>query len=232
MKILVIEDNPRLSTRMKQLLQKWYVIEIAHSGDQAIRYAATQNFDVILLDLVLPDISGLEVCRQIRLIDTSTPILVLNGIDTTESKVELLEQGADDYLAKPFDPAELRARINALGRRRKNAPSVPLLRVGDLTLDPAKRQVTRNDVVIPLRRKEFDILEYLVRHAGRVLSREMIINHAWPLTSTTWSGSVDVHIKQLRDKIDRPFAYPLIKTSYGVGYMVEVPSNNQSKERN
>ena len=232
MKILVIEDNPRLSTRMKQLLQKWYVIEIAHSGDQAIRCAATQNFDVILLDLGLPDISGLEVCRQIRLIDTSTPILVLTGIDTTESKVELLEQGADDYLAKPFDPAELRARINALGRRRKNAPSVPLLRVGDLTLDPAKRQVTRNDVVIPLRRKEFDILEYLVRHAGRVLSREMIINHAWPLTSTTWSGSVDVHIKQLRDKIDRPFAYPLIKTSYGVGYMVEVPSNNQSKERN
>jgi len=226
MKILVIEDNPRLSIRIKQQLQKWYIVEVASTGDEALERVASDSFDLALLDLGLPDISGLDVCKQIRRINSSLPILILTGVDTTSSRVELLDSGADDYMAKPFDVSELRARINALARRQLRNSSTPLLSVGDLTLNPSKRHVERSGSTISLRRKEFDILEYLMRNVGRVLSREMIVNHAWPVTSNTWSGSVDVHIKQLRDKVDRPFSYPLIKTSYGVGYMVDLPDGD------
>lgn len=231
MKILIVEDNPRLSARMQQQLQKWYVVEVARSGDEALERTAKQAFDAILLDLGLPDIPGLEVCRQIRLVNTHTPILIVSGLDTPTSKVELLESGADDYITKPFDPPELRARINALQRRALRNPSVSLLTIGDLVLNPASRQVTRAGQPITLRRKEYDILEYLVRHPDHVMSREMIVHHAWPITTTTWTGSVDVHIKQLRDKVDRPFSYPLIKTSYGVGYMVVTPLDTKLLER-
>ncbi len=226
MKILVIEDNPRLSIRIKQQLQKWYIVEVASTGDEALERVASDSFDLALLDLGLPDISGLDVCKQIRRINSSLPILILTGVDTTSSRVELLDSGADDYMTKPFDVSELRARINALARRQLRNSSTPLLSVGDLTLNPSKRHVERSGSTISLRRKEFDILEYLMRNVGRVLSREMIVNHAWPVTSNTWSGLVDVHIKQLRDKVDRPFSYPLIKTSYGVGYMVDLPDGD------
>lgn len=232
MKLLVIEDNPRLSARMKQQLQKWYIVEIANTGDEGLRLASTDAFDLILLDLGLPDTPGLEVCKQIRTLTSETPILVVTGIDTTESRVELLDAGADDYITKPFDLSELRARINALARRRIRSESVPLVTVGDLVLNPANRKVSRQNTPIVLRRKEFDILEYLARNVGRVLSRQMIINHAWPVTSSSWTGSVDVHIKQLRDKVDKPFSYPLIKTSYGVGYMVDIPQEIKNQKGN
>lgn len=225
MKLLIIEDNPRLSDRMKKQLQKWYIIEIASNGDTGLQYIATQPFDLVILDLGLPDTPGLEVCRHIRSITSSVPIIIVTGIDTIESRVDLLDAGADDYLTKPFNLSELRSRINALMRRSANSESVPIISVGDLIINPSNRRVTRSGHTITLRRKEFDILEYLARNAGRVLSRQMIINHAWPSSSNTWSGSVDVHIKQLRDKVDKPFAYPLIKTLYGVGYMIEKPQN-------
>lgn len=231
MKLLIIEDNPRLSARMKQQLQRWYIVEVAHSGDEGLRLASTDTFNLVLLDLGLPDTPGLEVCRQIRQLTQETPVLVVTGVDTTESRVELLNAGADDYITKPFDLSEMRARINALARRRQRSESIPLITVGDLVIDPARRTVTRSGVPISLRRKEFDILEYLASHAGRVLSRQMIINHAWPITSRGWIGSVDVHIKQLRDKVDKPFRYPLIKTSYGVGYMVDIPEEIKTEER-
>lgn len=221
MKILVIEDNPRLSERIRQQLQKWYLVDLANSGDDALRKLASNTYDLTILDLGLPDMPGMEVCRQIRRTNNELPVLVLTGIDSTASRVELLDIGADDYVTKPFDVSELRARINALARRKSRSPAIPLLSIGDLTLNPSSREVTRGGAAIHLRRKEFEILEYLLQNAGRVMSREMIVNHAWPITSNTWSGSVDVHIKQLRDKIDRPFSYPLIKTSYGVGYMIE-----------
>lgn len=226
MKILIVEDNPRLSVRIKQQLQKWFLVELAESGDSALEKIAAYHFDLVLLDLVLPDMSGLEVCKEVRKTNSDLPILVLTGIATPESQVELLNAGADDYVAKPFNIEELKARIHALARRRLRSLSRPAISVGDLTLYPASREVIRAGLTIRLRRKEFDILEYLLTNVGRVLSREMIVNHAWPIASTTWSGSVDVHIKQLRDKVDRPFAYPLIKTSYGVGYMVEIPQPN------
>ncbi len=224
MKILVIEDNPRLASKIKQQLSKWYITETSMSGDEGLQQVTTTPFNIVLLDLGLPDTPGLEVCRQIRNITKDLPILVVTGVDTIESRVELLDAGADDYITKPFDITELRARINALIRRRARNIYKDTISIGDLTIDPSKRSVVRSGQQINLRRKEFDILEYLATHPGRVMSRQMIINHAWSTTSDSWIGSVDVHIKQLRDKVDRPFAYPLIKTSYGVGYMLDIPS--------
>ena len=232
MKILVIEDNPRLAIRIKQQLRKWYLVETALSGDEGLQQISTDSFDIVLLDLGLPDTPGLEVCKQIRFISKDIPILVVTGIDTTESRVELLDAGADDYITKPFDISELRSRINALARRRLRSISEENIIVGDLVINPSSRNVTRNGLEINLRRKEFDILEYLASHAGRVMSRQMIINHAWTSTSSSWIGSVDIHIKQLRDKVDRPFSYPLIKTAYGVGYVVDVPISLKQKVSN
>lgn len=221
MKVLVIEDNPRLASRIKQQLSKWYTVEHAPTGDEGLRLLSSQPFDCVLLDLGLPDAPGLYICQQIRKISIDLPILILTGTDTTQSRVDLLDNGADDYVTKPFDLAELRARINTLSRRRSRGKYIPNIVVGDLSIDPSRRTVSRADTSITLRRKEFDILEYLALHPGRVMSRENIINHAWPSTSTSWPGSVDVHIKQLRDKVDKPFSYPLIKTSYGLGYMID-----------
>lgn len=230
MKILIIEDNPRLIDRLKRQLGKWYIVEVAESGDKGLQLVATNMFDIALLDLGLPDAPGLEVCKHIRKISRDLPILVVTGIDTIESRVDLLENGADDYITKPFEIAEMHARINALARRRARNEQNSTISVGDLTIDPARRIVVRNGVEVRLRRKEFDILEYLASHPGRVMSRQNIINHAWVSTSTSWTGSVDVHIKQLRDKIDKPFAYPLIKTSYGLGYMIEVTEKTARAE--
>lgn len=228
MKVLVIEDNPRLADRIKNLLQKYYLIELAESGDQAISNLTSQTTDIVLLDLGLPDMNGLEVCQKIRELNISTPILILTGVDDTSTKVQLLNAGADDYMTKPFDANELKARINALERRRDRSPFEENLQAQDLTLNPASRIVTRNGIPVKLRRKEFDILEYLLKNKGRVLTRQMIINHAWISTSTAWTGSVDVHIKQLRDKIDRPFHVPIIKTTYGVGYSIDSMENSNS----
>lgn len=232
MKVLVIEDNPRLAGRIKQQLQKWYLVETALSGDEGLQHIATDSIDIVLLDLGLPDTSGLEVCKQIRLISNDVPILIVTGIDTTESRVELLDNGADDYITKPFNISELRSRINALARRRKRNTSNKTITIGDLIIDSFQRSVIRSGSQIKLRRKEFDILEYLASHPGRVMSRQMIVNHAWASTSTSWTGSVDVHIKQLRDKVDRPFSYPLIRTSYGVGYMIDLPADLKQKVAN
>lgn len=229
MKVLVIEDNPRLADRIKTQLRKWYIVDVAQSGDKGLQLVATNSFDIVLLDLGLPDTPGLEVCKQIRSIIPELPILIVTGTDTVESKVNLLNSGADDYITKPFEINELHARINALARRRSRNEHSQIITIGDLHIDLAQRSVTREGVAIVLRRKEFDILEYLASHPGRVMSRQNIVNHAWVSTSGSWTGSVDVHIKQLRDKIDKPFTRPLIKTVYGVGYMFIAPESDTVK---
>lgn len=229
MKILVIEDNPRLAVKLKQQLSRWYTTDVALSGDEGLRLAMTTTPDIVILDLNLPDMNGLQVCESLRHYSLDIPILILTGVDSVESRVSLLESGADDYLTKPFEVDELRARINALSRRRSRHHNEKFIHVGDLTIDPGRRTVERNGILIPLRRKEYDILEYLATHPGRVLSRQMIIDHAWENGRASWVGSVDVHIKQLRDKIDRPFRYPLIKTSYGVGYMIDTSASDNAK---
>lgn len=232
MKVLVIEDNPRLAEKVKKQLQKCYIVEVADSGEAALNQLIQAAFDCILLDLGLPDMPGLELCRRIRKLSIHIPILVVTGVDNVNSRVALLAAGADDYITKPFEFAELKARIIALTRRSPRTTRTDKITVGDLVLEPATRKVTRAGINVALRKKEFDILEYLMLNVGHVVSRQAIINQAWPITARSWTGSVDVHIKQLRDKIDKPFNNPLIKTYYGVGYMVDVPevNNNQKGE--
>lgn len=222
MKLLIVEDNKNLLERIKKQLDKLYIIDTAQTGTEAIEKSTDPSYAVILLDLGLPDMSGHTVCKRIREKGIETPILVLTGVDEMTTRVELLNSGADDYVTKPFNSNELRARITALSRRSPLRYKSAVIAYKDLVIDPDKREVYRQGVAVPLRRKEFDILEYLVNNNGRVLTREMIINHAWDSSKTSWNSTVDVHIKHLRDKIDRPFNSSLIKTAYGLGYRVDV----------
>lgn len=221
MKILLIEDNPHLAERVKTYLGKSFVVDTATSGSEGLSKALSSSYMVILLDLKLPDTYGLTVCQSLREQHITTPVLILSGIRETTTRVQLLNCGADDYLVKPFDPKELIARIHALARRARYGYDQHIITLGDLTVDINRRSVERQGVPIPLRRKEFDILEYLITNKGRAVTRTMILDHVWDNAKESWHNTVDVHIKHLRDKIDKPFKKPLIKTSYGVGYMVD-----------
>lgn len=222
MKLLIIEDNRSLAESLKKQLGKNFIVEVCRTGEDGLAHAVTGAFDVIILDLGLPDRHGYDVCKHIRAGNVRTPILVLSAISDVPSRVALLNIGADDYLTKPFSMAELKARISALMRRTSNSYENNVLTASDLMLDPERRRVERAGVKITLRRKEFDILEYLVRNQGRPVTRSMILDHAWDGSKDAWNNTVDVHIKHLRDKIDRPFDSPLIKTAYGIGYMIDV----------
>lgn len=224
MKVLVIEDNVRLAERIKTMLGKMYIITLAHTGEDGLDFGLYDDFKLIVLDLGLPDITGLEVCKALRRQGVGSPILVLTATDDVLSRVQLLNAGADDYLTKPFNSAEFSARVAALVRRQSRALVDDTMLVHDLEVNTSSREVKRAGVPIRLRRKEFDILAYLVSNRGRAVSREMILNHAWHDGVQSWNNTVDVHIKHLRDKIDRPFKHPLIKTAYGIGYMIDEAS--------
>lgn len=221
MKLLLIEDNRALADGLKKQLEKSFVVDTASTGEEGLARALTGSQDIIILDLSLPDKSGLEVCQAIRSAGIGTPIIILTGVGDVTSKVALLGAGADDYLTKPFNVAELKARLGALLRRPPTMPQPKIFKIHNLTVDPYRRRVERDGTYIPLRRKEFDILEYLVRNSGRPVTRSMILDHAWDGSKDAWNNTVDVHIKHLRDKIDRPFDTPLIKTAYGIGYMID-----------
>ena len=221
MKLLVVEDNARLSERIFDRLHGQHSIDIVETGHEVLIKTKSVKYGVILLDLGLPDMSGLEVCKRLRASQIDTPILILTGTNDMVVRVELLNQGADDFMTKPFDANELRARINTLGRRRERQPLQKTIEYADLVIDLDQRQVFRSGNQIDLRRKEFDILEYLVSNNGRVLTRDMIMNHVWDDNKSTWHSTIDVHIKHLRDKIDKPYGEPIIKTAYGLGYRVD-----------
>lgn len=221
MKLLLIEDNRSLADGLKKQLGKSFVVDAVRTAKDGLQRALAGNQDIIILDLSLPDKNGYDVCRAIRLAEVTTPILVLTGASDVATRVTLLNAGADDYLTKPFSIAELRARLGALLRRPPAAFAAETFTVSDLTIDPNRRRVERAGTKIDLRRKEFDILEYLIRNRGRPVTRSMILDHAWDGTKEAWNNTVDVHIKHLRDKIDRPFEAPLIKTAYGIGYMID-----------
>jgi DNA-binding response OmpR family regulator len=221
MKLLVIEDNRSLADSLKRHLGKTFVVDICRNAQDGLKQAFSGNHDLILLDLHLPDGNGLDICRNLRAAAIATPIIILSAAGDIPSRVTLLNAGADDYVTKPFSIAELRARLNALLRRAPNATGEGVIKVQDLIIDPGRRQVSRAGVHIVLRRKEFDILEFLVRHRGKAVSRANIVDHAWDTGKETWHNTVDVHIKHIRDKVDRPFAKPLIKTAYGIGYMID-----------
>lgn len=221
MKILAIEDNRRLAERIQYYLGKDFIVEVAYTGEEGLAKARGRSYTVILLDLNLPDMPGADICRMIRKETLDIPILVLTANSDVATRIALLDMGADDFLAKPFHPDELAARIRALSRRLERGYGKHVMRLHDLVIDVNRRYVERGGVEISLRRKEFDILEYLVHNRGRTVTRSMILDYVWGETKESWHSTVDVHIKYLRDKVDRPFAVPLIKTTYGVGYMVD-----------
>lgn len=222
MRVLLVEDDRKAARVLRQGLQEeGFTVDVAHAGDEGEYQAQISDYDVIVLDWLLPGKAGLDVCRQLRARGVTTPILMLTARDAVADRVAGLDTGADDYLTKPFAFVELLARIRAL-LRRGEATQAPVLRVGDLVLDPVSHRVTRADRRIALTPKEYALLEYLVRHAGRVVTRTELGEHVWQDEHDTLTNLVDVHMSHLRRKVDAEAATPLIHTVRGRGYRVGV----------
>ena len=218
-RVLVVEDDEGVARFLQQALSEaGYAVELADDGLTALARGQEQVFDLILLDVMLPRMDGFEVCRRLRAAHVTSPILIITARDTLDDKLAGLDGGADDYVVKPFQVAELLARARAL-LRRGSSPS-PILQVDDLTLDPASRQARRGERSIHLSRTEYALLEYLMRHAGRVLTRSVIVDHVWQYDFGGDDNVLDVYISYLRRKIDRGHRQPLIHTVRGVGYWV------------
>jgi heavy metal response regulator len=222
MRILIVEDDTDVARFIeKGLKEQGYDVDVAYNGEEGLSLATAASYDLIILDILLPKIDGMTVCRKLR-VNNRTPILLLTVRDLVEDKVAGLEAGADDYLTKPFAFVELLARIRVL-LRRATGPIAHRLKVGDLELDPETRHAWRGGKVIPLTHKEYALLEYLVRNKNRVLTRTAIIDYVWGINFDTMTNIVDVQIRALRAKIDRDFSSPLIITVRGAGYMLEAP---------
>lgn len=222
MRVLLVEDDRSIAEALVQALQTSHKLTVAGSGKQALNKAKSGIFDVIILDLGLPDTDGLTICQRLRDQGLNTPVLILTADDQILTKIHLLDAGANDYLLKPFSLGELKARLRVLTR-----PPLPIrpfgkLVVADLELDRQAHVVRRNGQLIKLRPKEFALLEYLMEHAGTVVSRRVLMRYAWPDAQDLWTNTVDVHIKYLRDKVDRPFDEQLIQTIHGIGYKLEI----------
>ncbi len=221
MQVLVIEDERPLVRLIRRVLEdERYVVDVAFDGEQGIRKAGSGAYDLIILDVMLPRGSGLEVCRWLRAQNITSPILMLTARDQLEDKVAGLDAGADDYLTKPFDFEELLARLRALARRAPSPFQEPLLQVADLTMDLTRHEVQRNGQPILLTTREFALLEYLMRHPGQALSRTQITDHVWPYDKDAVSNIVDIYIHYLREKVDKGFASQLIHTVRGIGYNI------------
>ena len=221
MRILLIEDDKHMALTIKEGLDRFFIVEIALTGEQGESQLQINSYDLVIIDWTLPDTNGLALCHQIRKAGMKMPILMLTGNAEVDNKVLALDAGADDYVTKPFRFEELLARIRALLRRQTVEIIPNTLAVDDLTFDLNKRLVKRKGSIISLRRKELYLLEYLMRNHGRVITREMILDHIWDSSNDSLTNIVDVHIKYLRDKIDRPYSKKLIKTIHGLGYKIE-----------
>jgi two-component system OmpR family response regulator len=218
MRALVVEDEPKMAVLLRRgLAEEGYAADVAGTGEDAIDLAGAIPYDAIVLDVMLPGLGGIEVCRQLRASGVWTPILMLTARDGIEDRVAGLDAGADDYLVKPFSFAELLARLRALARRGQ-AERPAVLQVGSLRLDPATRQVWRGEAAIELSAKEFALLETFMRRPGEALYRLELLEHAWDYTYENRSNVVDVYVGYLRAKIDRPFGRHSIQTVRGVGY--------------
>lgn len=217
-RILVVEDDPSIRMGLEDTLTaKGYEVEVVGRGAEGAERAASGRFDLVVLDVMLPDIDGLQVCATLRRRGDATPILLLTARDAIDDRVAGLDAGADDYLVKPFAFAELGARLRALARRPPAALDTVLTH-GPLTLDPATRRVTRDGVEIQLSKKEYQILEYMMRRPRMVHTRTMIANHVWDYDFPNVTNVIDVHIRQLRNKLGDPYPSRLIQTVRGVGY--------------
>jgi two-component system OmpR family response regulator len=218
MRVLVVEDEPKLAALVARALrEEGHPTDVASRGEEAVLLAQTAPYDAIVLDVMLPDFDGFEVLRRIRARELWTPVLMLTARDAISDRVGALDSGADDYLTKPFSFAELLARLRAVARRGLvERPTA--LTVGDLRLDPAEHRVWRGETEIELSSREFALLELLMRRAGLTLSRLQLIEGAWDIAFEARSNVVDVYIRYLREKVDRPFGRASIETVRGVGY--------------
>lgn len=228
---MLVEDDPGIAKALVYALRHNYDVRTAATGGLAFYSIDTGHYDLVILDLGLPDMPGAAVCNELRERGLESPILVLTADTSILTKIKLLDAGANDYLTKPFSLGELKARLRVL-TRAKQRPAKPAGRivVGDLELDRRTRQVKREGIAISLRRKEFVLLEYLMEHAGSVVTRRALARYGWQGAEDLWTNTVDVHIKHLRDKVDRPFDRPLIRTVYGLGYKLEIPAVGPTSE--
>jgi DNA-binding response OmpR family regulator len=221
MRILVVEDELKIANAMKRALElQRYAVGVAYNGTEGYDLAAGEEFDLIILDIMLPGMDGLTICKKLRQEGVTTPILMLTARGQISDKITGLDTGADDYMVKPFSFEELFAHIRALIRRPKQMDA-NILKVKDLTLNTSTYKVARDGKNIQLSAKEFSILEYLLRNKNRVISRDQLISHVWNYDADVMPNVVEVHIKHMRDKVDAPFASPIIETVRGKGYMIE-----------
>jgi DNA-binding response OmpR family regulator len=219
MRVLVIEDDRKVASFIQTgLEQEGYAVDVLHDGNNAGEQASAIDYDVVVLDLMLPGRSGFQVLRDIRARKATSPVLILTARDAVEDRIAGLDAGADDYMAKPFALAELSARLRALLRR--GAPRENLLKLADLEMDTIRRTVRRGGVAVDLKPKEYALLEFLLRNSDRPLTKSLIIEHVWDIHFDSVSNVVEVHINSLRNKIDRGFGQALIHTIRGVGYVL------------
>jgi heavy metal response regulator len=223
MRILVVEDERKVASFIQRGLEaEHYTVDVAHDGDTGLARASEGHYDLLILDLLLPGRDGAAVLRELRARRHTLPILLLTARAAVTDKVRGLDLGADDYLTKPFEFAELLARVRALLRRGAAAPA-PILSLADLALDPATREVTRGGRRIELTAREFALLEFLLRNPGRVLSRAIIAQHVWGVSFDTFTNVIDVYVNYLRRKIDADFEPKLLHTVRGAGYVLKEP---------
>ena len=223
MHILIVEDEKKVASFLERgLVAEHYTVDVAHDGDTGLARALEGRYDLVILDLMLPGRDGAAVLRELRARGQTLPVLLLTARATVSDKVRGLDLGADDYLTKPFEFAELLARVRALLRRGGAAPG-PTLALADLTLDPATREVKRAGRRIELTAREYALLEFLLRNPGRVLSRALIAEHVWGVRFDTFTNVIDVYVNYLRRKIDTGFEPKLLHTVRGAGYVLKVP---------
>ena len=224
MRVLVVEDEPKLASYIqKGLAEESFTVDVARDGEEGLERARRTAYDLIILDLMLPGMDGFAVCRELRALGSETPVLILSARGLVHDRVKALELGADDYLTKPFAYSELSARVRALLRRRQPA-ALLVLQVGDLTLDPITRVVKRAERRVDLTQKEFALLDYLMRHAGQVVTRTMIAEHVWGFNWDRLTNVIDVYINHLRRKIEGPGELRLIHAVRGAGYSIREPN--------
>jgi two-component system OmpR family response regulator len=221
MRALIVEDDPTIAAFVeKGLREAGFVVEVARDGERGLKRAIAESFDVAVVDVMLPGRDGLSLIDALRSRGIRTPVLILSAKRSVDDRVRGLQAGGDDYLTKPFAFAELLARVQALVRRASGTAEPTRLTVGDLTLDLLTREVQRRGQRLDLRPREFSLLEYLMRHPGRVLSKTMILSHVWGYSFDPGTNVVDVLVSRLREKLDRPFDAPLLHTVRGVGYVL------------
>jgi two-component system OmpR family response regulator len=225
MRLLIAEDETRMAALLKRgLIEDGHAVDVVGDGPNAVWMGTENDYDVIVLDVMIPGFDGFEVCRRLRAAERWAPVLLLTARTEVADRVRGLDAGADDYLMKPFSFAELRARLRALNRRSADASTAPVLQVGDLRLDPATRQAWRGDVELALSPKEFAMLEVFLRRPDEVFTRSRLIESLWDWAYDGVSNVVDQYVYYLRRKIDRPFGRADLETVRGVGYRLRTPS--------